>query len=78
MSNESKCARCGGTNLENGHLHTTSKVHFRPSHSKFLTLHTADVEVKTEVCTDYGHVQMIADTKKLATLLGHAHPVGAA
>ena len=77
MSYESKCARCGGTNLESGHLHTTGKVHFRPAHSKFLTMHTADVEVKAEVCTDCGNVQMVADTKKLATLLNHTHAVAA-
>jgi predicted nucleic-acid-binding Zn-ribbon protein len=72
-SASSKCASCGGTNIEQGHLHTTGKVHFRPSHSKFLTLHTADVEVRVDVCTDCGHVNMIADTKKLATILNHAH-----
>jgi ribosomal protein S27AE len=78
MSYENKCARCGGINLEPGHLHTTGRVHFRPSHAKFLTLHTADVELKAEVCTDCGHVQMVADTKKLATILDHAKPAVAA
>jgi len=46
-------------------------------HSKFLTIHTADVEVKAGVCTDCRHVQMIADTKKLAAIVSHAQPVAA-
>jgi predicted nucleic-acid-binding Zn-ribbon protein len=73
MSHEAKCARCGGTNLEPGHLHTTGKVHFRPTHSKFLTLHTSDVHIHAEVCMDCGHLQMLADVKKLSTLVNHSH-----
>jgi predicted nucleic-acid-binding Zn-ribbon protein len=73
MSHQAKCALCGGTNLEPGHLHTTGKVNFRPSHSKFFTLHTADVAISAEVCMDCGHVQLLADIKKLATLRNPAH-----
>jgi hypothetical protein len=76
MSHEFKCSSCGGTHVEPGSLHTAGKVHFRPAHSKFLAMHTADVEVKAHVCVDCGHVNLAADIRKLSRLVEHAKPVG--
>ena len=69
MSLEVKCSRCGGIDFESGSIHSTGKVHFRPAHAKFLTLHTGDIAVNASVCVNCGHVELVADVKKLSALI---------
>jgi hypothetical protein len=74
MSHESKCSQCGGTNLEPGVLQSTGKLNFRPANSKFLTFKTGNIAVNASVCTTCGHVDVVADVKKLSALTERAKP----
>lgn len=78
MSREAKCDHCGGFDLEPGQIQANGLLHFRPTNSKFMTFRTADVGVKANVCRDCGTVQLVADTRKLASLTERARPVVAA
>ena len=54
MSDERKCLRCGGTNLEPGRMQGNGVLCFRPKSAKFLTLQTADVKIAASMCLDCG------------------------
>jgi len=59
-------------------MHSTGKVHFRPAHTKFLTLHTGDIAVNAIACMNCGHVELVADVKKLSSLVNAPSHAGAA
>ncbi len=59
------CPRCGGEDLVPGHMHSTGAVHFRPSDSKFMTLHTADISIEVHMCASCGCVTLLGDAEKL-------------
>ena len=69
MSEEKKCLRCGGTNLENGEFQSTGKIYTRPKNAKLAALLTTGVPVDTIMCYDCGHVELVADTKKAKSLV---------
>jgi predicted nucleic-acid-binding Zn-ribbon protein len=64
MDNNIKCFSCGGTNIHKGTLHSTGKIHFRPSDAKFLKLKTADIEVYANMCLDCGSINLMGDIEK--------------
>ena len=70
-----QCSRCGSTVAEPGSVHSTGRMYFRPANAKFLTLRTGDIELKANVCTQCGHVDLVADAAKLDTLTRRAEPV---
>lgn len=69
MSNNMKCANCGGTNLHKGELSSTGKVYFRPSGTKFLSLKSANVDVSANMCMDCGAISLYGDTQKAKKLI---------
>ena len=68
MSEETKCLRCGGTNLEDGELQSTGKVYTRPKRASLSAVLTTGVVVDTVLCYDCGHVELVVDTKKANSL----------
>lgn len=71
MSNSIKCSNCGGTNIEQGTLHSTGKIYFRPSDAKFLKLKTANIEVHPNMCLDCGSINLIGKVEKLKELINN-------
>jgi predicted nucleic-acid-binding Zn-ribbon protein len=69
MSEEKKCLRCGGTNLEVGEFQSTGKIYTRPKNANLTALLTTGVPVDTIMCYDCGHVELVADTKKAKSLV---------
>jgi hypothetical protein len=74
MPLEPKCSQCGGTDLEPGSIQSTGKVYFRPANAKFLTLSTGGAVVNANVCLSCGHIDLVADVKKLSALTQRAKP----
>lgn len=68
MANDIKCSNCGGTNIEQGTLHSTGKIYFRPSDAKFLKLETANIKVHANMCYDCGSINLAGSTEKLKEL----------
>ena len=68
MSEERRCMRCGGTNLEAGEFQSTGKIYSRPKHARLVTLLTTGVPVDTIICLDCGHVELIVDAEKAKSI----------
>ena len=68
MSEEKKCLRCGGTNLEAGEFQSTGKIYSRPKNAKLVTVLTTGVPVDTLVCYDCGHLELVVDAKKAKSI----------
>jgi len=68
MNTPQTCPNCSGKNVEVGHLSSTGRVYFRPEHTKFLKLKTANVDVTANICMDCGNIVLTADIEKLKSL----------
>ena len=68
MSEERKCLRCGGTNLQAGEFQSTGKIYSRPKHAKLVTVLTTGVPVDTVICLDCGHVELVVDADKAKSI----------
>ena len=68
MNDLKKCPICSSTNVEPGTILSTGKLHFRPEHARFLTLKTANIEVKAHLCLDCGHISLTGDAGKVKGL----------
>jgi len=68
MSEERRCMRCGGTNLEAGEFQSTGKIYSRPKHARLVTLLTTGVPVDTIICLDCGHVELVVDAEKAKSI----------
>lgn len=68
MSEERKCLRCGGTNLEAGEFQSTGKIYSRPKNAKLVAILTTGVPIDTIMCYDCGHVELIVDAEKAKSL----------
>jgi|GEM_PF-459118 len=64
-----RCACCGNSWLEDGHLQGIGNLYFRPSKARFWVLSEALVPTKARVCTACGYVQIQADALKLRKLI---------
>ena len=64
-----RCAVCGHGFLLGGDVRSTGKIYFHPGRAKFWTLAESMVAVEARACPACGHVQMFADTSKLAKLM---------
>ena len=69
MKEETKCLRCGSTDLGTGWLQSTGKVGFRPDHAKFFTHRFADVRVNSRICYACGNIELTGDVKKARSLV---------
>jgi len=64
-----KCAVCGRGPLIEGHVQDVGRIYFRPSKTRFWVLHEAVVPVAARMCAHCGHVDLVADTRKLRRLV---------
>jgi excisionase family DNA binding protein len=64
-----RCAVCGHGYLLPGSVRSTGKIYFMPKKTKFFVLSESVVDVDARACPACGHIQMIADTEKLAKLM---------
>ena len=64
-----RCASCGNSWLEDGHLQGVGNVHFRPDRAKFWVLSEALVPTRARVCTACGYVQIHVDAPRLRRLI---------
>lgn len=62
------CPSCGEPSLVSGTLQSTGAVRYRPLEAKFLTFHTADVNVRASMCSACGCVALCGDVEKLRRL----------
>ena len=69
MSDESKCLKCGGTNVKPGAIESTGKIYARPNDAKLDTLLRTGALVNVNICFDCGHVEMVVDTDKAKSLI---------
>ena len=74
MPESKKCLRCGGGRLEPCAIQSTGRVYLRPANTSFWSLTTADVALEANICLDCGTVDLVADPKKAAALVGSAPP----
>ena len=70
MSEEKKCLRCGGTNLEDGEFQSTGKIYTRRKNANLTALLRTGVPVDTIMCCDCGHVELVVDTEKAKSFVG--------
>ena len=64
-----RCAICGHGFLLPGNVRSTGKIYFMPKKTKFFVLSESTVDVAAQACPVCGHVEMFADTSKLAKLM---------
>lgn len=64
-----RCAVCGHGFLLAGKVRSTGLVYFQPEKSKFFVLSDSMIKVAAHACPACGHVQMFADTAKIARLM---------
>ena len=62
------CPNCGEPSLVSGTLQSTGAVHYRPLEAKFLTFHTADVNIRAGMCSACGCIALRGDVEKLKHL----------
>ena len=65
MSEEKKCLRCGGTNLEPSYLQSTGKIYTRPNSANIVGLLRTGAPVDTLTCFDCGHVELLVDVSEV-------------
>ncbi len=68
MSEEKKCLRCNGTNLEPSNLQSTGKIYSRPDSANLVGLLKTGAPVDALTCLDCGHVELLVDTEKIKSL----------
>ncbi len=64
-----RCAVCGHGFLLAGKVRSTGQVYFQPQKTKFFVLSDSMIKVAAHACPACGHVQMFADTNKIAKLM---------
>jgi len=62
------CPVCRNTELIEGALQSTGKVHFRPAKTKFWTWREGNVPVSARMCSRCGAVLAFGDLRKLESL----------
>ena len=64
-----KCSSCGSVELIEGKCQSTGLLYFVPEKSKFWTLKTSTVPLKSKMCKNCGYVMLKGDTSHLSELL---------
>lgn len=62
------CPYCHHTEMAEGRMQSTGRMHFYPSKTKFWTYHTSDVETRARMCTRCGGISLMGDSEKLTAL----------
>ncbi len=63
-----KCATCGNSEFAEGRLQGTGRLYFKPAKTKFWVFEESLIPAQAWMCTACGHIQLFADTEKLARL----------
>ncbi len=63
------CSVCGHSFRLDGEVRSTGKIYFMPEKTKFFVFSDSMVEVGARACPACGHIDMFADTEKLAILM---------
>lgn len=66
---QGRCAACGHSVLVPGTIQGTGRLYFRPEKTRFWTFQEGLVPLRSRVCSACGHIQLLADTQKLTSLL---------
>ena len=66
---DSRCPACGSNSLIDGKCQSTGLLYFVPEKSKFWTLKTSTVPLKSKMCENCGHVVLKGDTEHLSKIL---------
>jgi excisionase family DNA binding protein len=64
-----RCSSCGSTDLIEGKCQSTGLLYFVPEKSKFWTLKTSNVPMKSKMCENCGFINLKGDTEHLSKLL---------
>ena len=64
-----RCAACGHGFLVAGDVRSTGRLYFQPKKTKFFVLSDSMILTEARACPACGHVQLFADTEKLAKLM---------
>ena len=64
-----RCSVCGHSFRLDGEVRSTGKVYFMPKKTKFFVFGESVVELSARACPVCGHIDMFADTDKLAKLM---------
>jgi len=64
-----RCGLCGNAQMIEGVIRSTGRIYFQPARTKFLVLMDSWTKVRAMTCPACGHIQLFADTEKLAKLL---------
>lgn len=65
----SQCSVCGHSFMLPGSVRSTGKIYFMPKKTKFLVMGDSNVEIAARACPICGHLDMFADTAKLAKIM---------
>jgi hypothetical protein len=66
---EMSCPSCGSKVFEPGHIQSTGLIYQRLSNAKFAILEPSEIQVKSQMCMDCGHIMLFGDTEKAARIL---------
>lgn len=64
MDKETKCLRCGSTNLTPAKFESTGKIYSRPKDAKLVAVLTTGVLVNAVLCLDCGHIDLVVNVEK--------------
>ena len=64
-----RCSVCGNGEFVYGRAQSTGRLYFRPERTKFFVLAESMIDTEAMACTSCGHVELFADTEKLARLM---------
>jgi ribosomal protein S27AE len=73
-----RCAACGHGFLVAGDVRSTGRLYFQPRKTKFFVLSDSMILTEARACPVCGHVQLVADTEKLAKLMTEADAAASA
>ncbi len=62
------CGRCGAEQIEPGTVQSTGAIYFRPVNARFLTMKTADIRIKANICLECGAIELVGDLEKARQL----------
>lgn len=63
------CPSCGSQKLTHGKCQSTGALYFIPEESKFWTLKTSTIPLRSQMCSQCGHILFRGNTKHLNEIL---------
>jgi len=65
MNDNTKCLKCGGSNLTLGSVQGNGRSCFRANYVPFFNLRVAEIPLDAKACLDCGFVELITNKEKL-------------